>query len=115
MKITIKATGLYLTPAFKEYVENKLKPLHKFFTRVKKNGDPVVLKLEVARTTKHHQKGEVYYAEATLDMPGAVLRAEAPSDDVRLAVNEMKKKLTAEIKKHQTKHKDKKRETLRHE
>lgn len=94
-----------LTPAFNDYIESKLRPLDKFFKKIE-NEEEVILRLEVAGSTKHHKKGNVYLAEANIDFRGRVLRAVAPHSDPRLALNEMKRKLEMEIKKYKEKSKE---------
>ena len=102
MKILIRTTKLDLTPSFKTYIEEKLGSVEKFLKRWEEKGS-VVLRVEVARTTKHHKKGEVFYAETNLDIPRGVIRAESYHSDARLAINAMEKILRSEIKKHKEK------------
>ena len=82
MKINIKSTHLDLTPALKEYIEEKIGSLAKFLKRWDPEG-VVEAYVEVARTTKHHHKGNVFRAETDLRVPGKVLRAE-DEDPARL-------------------------------
>ncbi len=98
MKITIKSTKLGLTPALNVYIEEKLGRLSKLMKSWEEN-DSVLLRVEVARTTRHHKKGDVYRAEANLDVPGSEIRAEAENKNIRLAISEMYKKLEGEVKK----------------
>jgi ribosomal subunit interface protein len=58
MNIAIKATHLDLTPAIKEYAEEKVGNLEKFI-------QPIEAKIELERDRKHHS-GEVFRAEVTL-------------------------------------------------
>lgn len=96
-----------LTPAIKAYVEEKLGSVARFLKKLDAHNS-AILRVELARTTKHHQKGEVFYAEANLDIPGGIIRAEAFNHDARLAVNSVKRTLELEIKKHKDRF-DKKR------
>ncbi|MBI2604246.1 MAG: hypothetical protein HYW56_01765, partial [Candidatus Harrisonbacteria bacterium] len=51
-------------------------------------------RVEIARTTKHHEKGAVYRAEVNLDLSSKNLaRAEHEDWDIRVAVTEVKDKL----------------------
>ncbi|HEY5220791.1 MAG TPA: ribosome-associated translation inhibitor RaiA [Candidatus Paceibacterota bacterium] len=103
MNITIKKS-LDVTPALETYIEEKLAPLAKFVEPYEKEGE-LVLRLEVARTTQHHQKGdEVFMAVADLELPGKVLRGEASSSDIRKAIDEVRNMLHMEIQKYKTKH-----------
>lgn len=99
MKINIKSTNLDLTPALKEYIEEKIGSLVKFLTRFDAEG-AVESRVEVGRTTRHHHKGPVFRAEVNIDVPGKVLRAEAEDLDIRTAIDEVKDKLKREAEKY---------------
>lgn len=98
----IKGVKLDLTPAIVEYAKNKIGSLEKFILNTEKQGEAVVI-VEIARTTKHHHQGEVYYAEANLNLGGTMLRAEYIDEDIRSAIDKMKDVLKLEIKKHKEK------------
>ncbi len=99
MKITIKATGIDLTPPLKEFIEEKIGSLAKFIKRWDAEGLCEVW-VEVGRTTKHHHKGDVFRAEATVRVPGKGLRAEDEDFDMRVAIDRVRDKLKREIEKH---------------
>lgn len=99
MKINLKATGLDLTPALREYAEQKIGSLEKFVKRWDAEG-VVEVWVEVGRITKHHHKGDVFRAEADLRLPGKVLRAEDEDWDIRAALDRLKDKLKREIEKY---------------
>ena len=96
MQITIKATGLELTPAIKEFIEEKIGSLDKFIKRYEQSGE-ILVSVEIARSTKHHHKGDVFHAEANAHLPRKLLRAEDEDFDVRVAVNKVKERLHREI------------------
>lgn len=102
MVINIKATNLDLTPSIREYAEEKIGSLNKFLERFEKEGE-VEIFVEIARTTKHHKSGEVFRAEATFSLGKKVFRAEDLSEDIRLAIDEVRNKLQQEIKKYKEK------------
>ncbi len=103
MKINIKSTHLDLTPALKEYIEEKIGSLAKFLKRWDPEG-VVEAYVEVARTTKHHHKGNVFRAETDLRVPGKVLRAEDEDWDIRAAIDRVKDKLKREAEKYKETH-----------
>jgi ribosomal subunit interface protein len=108
MKITIKE-GLDVTPSLETYIEGKLMPLAKFVKSYEVKGE-VELKLEVARTSRHHRKGEeVFMASVDLRLPGKILRSEASAADIRKAIDEVRDMLHMEIEKYKAKHSDVKR------
>ena len=109
MNITIKKT-LDVTPSLETYIEEKLLPLAKFVKPFEKQGE-ITLRLEVARTSAHHHKGEeVFMASADMNLPGKVLRGEASASDIRKAIDEVRNILHMEIEKYKTKHADAPRE-----
>jgi putative sigma-54 modulation protein len=99
MKISIKATNLDLTPSIKNYIEEKIFSTEKFLSKFE-NDSEVEVFFEIARTTKHHRKGDVFRAEANFELPGKILRADHEDWDIRVAIDKVKDKLQAEIKKH---------------
>lgn len=101
MQLHIKATKLDLTPSLSVYIEKKLATLDKFVKRFDEAG-VAALWVEVARTTRHHHKGDVFMAEADLRLPGKILRAEATQADIHAAIDELREKLLMEIKKYKT-------------
>ncbi len=102
MNINLKATGFEWTPALKEFVEKKFGTLERFVRRFDAEGD-VELRVEVAKTTEHHKKGEIFRAEANLHLPKELLRAEECAEDVRVAVDRLHHILELEIAKYKTK------------
>lgn len=92
MKITIKGTNLDLTPSIKEYIENKISGLEKFMKAVVE-GTEAMARVEIARTTKHHAKGDVFRAEVNIDLTQNIARAEHEDVDVRTAIDMVANKL----------------------
>jgi len=96
MQINIKATNLDLTPAIREYIETKIGSLKRFLKRFEDKSEVEVF-VEIARTTKHHHKGNVFYAEATFSIGKKVFRAEHSDWDIRIAIDRVRDKLQEEI------------------
>lgn len=57
-----------------------------------------LLDIEISRTTRHHRKGRVYYAEAMLTIGKTVLRAEVDDEDIRAACDLLQEELAQEIR-----------------
>lgn len=96
MKIIIKATHLVVTAALKEYILLRMNTLDRYLGRLGKRED-VVLRVEVARTTAHHHKGEVYYVELMLIMGKKTIRIEQQDVDARRAVDLAKDRLKVQM------------------
>lgn len=99
MKIHIKATNFEVTPALREYVEQKVNLLAPLVARWEEDGELEVW-VEVARTTNHHRKGEVYATTIDLGLPEKTLRAEEHEEDARAAIDRAKDTLQREIVKY---------------
>lgn len=103
MHINIKGTELDVTPALSEYIAKRLEPLARFVKRYEEKKE-IQMFVEVARTTKHHKKGNVFYAEVTLELPGKMLRAEATDSDARAAIDLAKDIVKREMEEYKETH-----------
>lgn len=99
MKPTIKATNLTLTPAIKSYIEEKMAMVEKFLGTI----DVINFDFEVELTTKHHNKGQIFRAEANLEIAKDLLRVEKIETDLYKAIDKAKDHLIDLIKKHKEK------------
>ncbi|MFH0923632.1 MAG: ribosome-associated translation inhibitor RaiA [Candidatus Falkowbacteria bacterium] len=105
MNINIKATNIELTPRIKDYVQEKMDMLEKYLGSI----DVINAQFEVELTTRRQNKGEIYRAEANLDVPGDLLRVEKTEKDLFKAIDKVKDHLTRSIKRYKEKRIDKKR------
>ncbi|MBI4993441.1 ribosome-associated translation inhibitor RaiA [Candidatus Wolfebacteria bacterium] len=103
MKIIIKASQLDLTPAIYEYIETKIGSLDKFVKKFETKSD-IKTEVGIARSTKHHRHGNVFFAEANIHLPKKILRAEHYDINIRIAIDNIKKKLHQEILKYKDAH-----------
>lgn len=94
MDIRIKATKMELTPSIEEAIKDKIGGLEKYFDNI------IGCEVEVGRTTNHHYKGDVFFAEVNLEVPKKVIRASADTDDLFKSINEAKDKMKSEIMKY---------------
>lgn len=100
MKINIKRSP-DLDADLDGYIEAKLSPLAKFVKHFDEAGDAEIW-IEIARTTEHHKKGEVFKAAIDLRIPKKVLHAEAYEEDIRTAIDQARDILRSEIEKYKT-------------
>src|SRR3989344_629442 len=110
MKIMIHGLHIELTPSIKDHVEDKISSLEDRLDP--KHAELAEARVEVGKTTKHHQKGEVLYAEVNLKIGGSLFRATATHEDLYAAVNEVHADLERQLTKHKTKH-EPSRKTIR--
>ena len=99
MRIDIKGTQLELTPSLKTFINQKIGAVGKLLSKLEREGE-LTLFFEVARTTRHHRHGDVFYAEATLAIPGGgTIRIEENDADARVAIDRVRDRLKLEIQK----------------
>ena len=113
MKIVIKTANVKLTPILRQYIEEKINPLEKFVKMLYNEkylddffgkGKPKVEAwVEIGKISRHHQKGLIFRAEAQLRFPGRSIRSEARSEDLRIAITEVKDDLQRELKQYKNK------------
>ena len=113
MKIVIKTTNLKLNEELKNYIEEKIGSLENFaevfqsenyYNHFFTKGKPrVETWVEIGKTTRHHQKGDVFRAEVQMRFTGKSLRAESERKNLKLAINEVKDELQRELKKYKGK------------
>ena len=109
MIVTIHGTGIELTPAIREYAETKIESLTKFFDQITK------AEIDVGMTTQHHNKGEIYYADVNLHIPGNVLRVSKEEKDLYKAIDTVKDHLKIDLEKIKGKKRAKDKKGLRQE
>lgn len=91
-----------MTPDIEEYVYRRVNSLEKNLRNFLGNRI-IAIFVEIARTTKHHRHGNVFYAEGMLTLPGKTIRATHTDIDIYAAIDGMKEKLKAEIRKYKEK------------
>jgi ribosomal subunit interface protein len=91
--------NLRLAPTTVLYLEKRLASAEKF---IPKNGK-VVCDCELAKTTEHHEKGPVFYAEVNLQINGAMYRATANAETIEAAIDIMQSNLIRELQKNKKK------------
>ncbi|MEK7636600.1 MAG: ribosome-associated translation inhibitor RaiA [Patescibacteria group bacterium] len=98
MKLTIKGTQLEITSALEVYLYEKvITPLEK---RLKGHSEAgaVIVDVELAREGRHHHKGEVFRAEATVSIPPRqIVRIVEKAEDIRIAIDLLEEALMRKL------------------
>ncbi len=94
MNIKIKTTALSLTPAISEYIEKKLDTIEKFF----KDDTTAKFDIELAKTTNHHKKGDIFRAEIHIIAKGINTYASSEKEDLYTAIDMVRDEILREIK-----------------
>lgn len=108
MIITIHGTGIELTEAIRQYATEKVESLEKFFDNI------VRADIDVGKLSNHHQKGDIFYAEVNLHIPGKTLRVVKEEADLYKAIDKVKDHLKEELNSAKDKMRHKNREEIRH-
>lgn len=94
MNINLKATNISLSPAISEYVDKRLKKVSKIV-----GPDPSVqCDIELARTTDHHQKGEIFRAEIHIVGASKDIYASSEKEDLYAAIDDVRDEVLRELK-----------------
>lgn len=107
MIITIHGTGIELTEALKTYAHDKVTALEKFFSGVTK------VEIDIGMRSHHHQKGEIYYAEVNMHVPGNLIRVEKEAEDLYKAIDKVKDHLKVELESADEKRRSKDKKAIR--
>lgn len=99
MRVQIKAQGLKLTPAITDYIQAKLDMLDKYLANVQATN----CDFDIALTTKHHQKGDIFRAVINLSLPGENIFIEKTESDLYKAIDKVKDHVQEAIKKYKDK------------
>lgn len=95
----IKTTGkqMEVTEAIEQYLEKKIQSLGKYYENI------IKANAVVGMESHHHQKGDIFFAECKMEVPGTNLFAKANAKDVYAAIDLLKDELQLEIKKYKQK------------
>lgn len=107
MTINLRGTGMELTPAIRDYVEQKMSMLDKYFDNI------IIANIDVGLRSNHHQKGDIYYAEVNLNVPGHLIRVVKEERDLYKAIDKVKDHLKMELEKMKEKMRRKDKKVLR--
>lgn len=101
MKIMIHGLHMEVTPSIYAHIEEKIGSIAHMLDA--KHLQLAEVRVEVGRTTEHHNKGDVHYAEANLKMGSEFFRATSNHEDLYAAINEVRDELERQLRKHKTK------------
>lgn len=107
MRTTIHATKIELTDALRAYAEEKIQSLEKFFDNIQQAN------IDIGLESSHHQKGDIYYAEVNLHVPGKILRVVKEESDLYKAIDKVKDHLKIELQTMKEKMRQKDRTAIR--
>lgn len=103
MKIRIRASKLVLTDAIREYIETKMAMLEKYINKKQL----INFDFEVERVAGKQHSGDIFRAEANVQVPHDLLRVEKTEFDLYKAIDKVKDHLEEILIKYQDKKIDK--------
>ncbi|HEY4493499.1 MAG TPA: ribosome-associated translation inhibitor RaiA [Candidatus Paceibacterota bacterium] len=98
MTYGIKAPTVVLSPALREYAEEKIGSVEGLLVE----SQSAHAEIELEKISAHHHKGEVFRAEVNLRSRGQLYRAEATAEDLYAAIDLLRDELAREIKDYKT-------------
>ncbi len=84
MVINIRAVGMELTPAIRQYIEEKFASLEKFAN------DIMQVDVDLGKLTNHHNKGKIMNCAAVLQLKGSVIKIERTAEELYKAIDKVK-------------------------
>lgn len=109
MIINIQGKDIELTEALKQYAHERAEGLHKFFDNIQQ------IDVIIGMDGHHHQKGDVFFAEMNVHVPGNNIVVSKFSDDLYKAIDKVKDHLKVEFEKLKGKMRNKDRNAIRRE
>jgi ribosomal subunit interface protein len=100
MKINLKATNLTITNEISEYLDKRLLGIEKFLPE---DSNAFTINVELGKTTRHHQTGDIFRAEIMVRIGGLNFRAVSENIDLYSAIDEMKDEIGRELASHKEK------------
>lgn len=94
MRLNLKATDLTVTPQVRSYLDKKLQGLGK---HIDLDDPAVMVDVELGRTTRHHQTGDVFFAEINIYRGKESFRAVCDRPDIMSAIDGMRDSVAREL------------------
>lgn len=94
------AKNMDFTEAIKAYTREKIGGLEKFYDQI------ILAKVVVGLETTHHQKGDNFFCECLLEVPGNDIFVKKEEADLYKAIDKVKDHLEDELNKHKNKMRD---------
>jgi putative sigma-54 modulation protein len=94
MNINIKTTNLTITDAIQTYVDKRLDKISKLLAY----DESVQCNIELARTTAHHNKGDIFRAEIHIIGKGKDIYSSSEKSDLYTAIDDARQEVLRNIK-----------------
>jgi len=84
-----------LTPAISQYIDEKMASIEKFINE--NDAKNAQVQIEVGKTTRHHQSGDIFRAELNISLGGKHLRAVSEQATLYAALDDARDEMVREI------------------
>lgn len=91
MTININSRGMELTPAIKQYAEEKMESLSKYLDSIRH------IDVEVGMANGHQHKGDIFECKANVQVGGETIMVERDAEDLYKAIDKVKDHLRQEL------------------
>lgn len=91
MTINIRAMGMDLTDAIKQYAEEKMSTLEKYYDNI------LHIEIDLGLETHHHNKGEIYRCSTMVEVPNRVFKVEKTEKNLYKSIDKVRDHLREEI------------------
>ncbi len=106
MKINCRVKNLEAGKVWEDLVYEKINSLEKFLGKTDFKAEAW---FEIEKMASRHQKGPFYRAECQIQLLGKSIRSESVSEDLNLAINDVKDELQRKLKEYREKMIEKRR------
>lgn len=103
MNINLQSKNIELSEEIKDYVLKKVTNLEKFLKHKENAGGEVSVNFEISKSTNHHNQGEIFHADCSINIDGEKFYASADAEDERTAIDEIREKIFQDINKKKNK------------
>lgn len=91
MTINIRAMGMELTEAIKQYAEEKFSTLEKYYDNI------IHTDVDLGLETHHHNKGEIYSCSTLVEVPNKIFKVEKQEKNLYKSIDKVRDHLREEI------------------
>lgn len=103
MNIDILTKNIEMDEPLRVFVNDKIGGLERYLLRMGRS-DEIYARVEIGKSTRHHNKGRVWYAETNIHIGQSnhVFRASCTHEDLRNAITDVKNELQTQIRRYKT-------------
>jgi len=94
MRLNLKATNVVLSDTIKDYLEKRLRSLDKLISL---DDQSVMIDVELGCSTKHHQSGDIFFAEINIHHGKEAFRSVSNRPDLQSAIDDMRDEIAGEL------------------